>query len=139
AGMVGVPVCVPGLGDLPALGSRLAEILVPIGRIATGGFTALRIVQQEAVTVAEAGELVDLQTHSRRLRPPGHVGKARRPLGKRAFLIVPVEGEAGLFALLERLAEDVAERRTRVRGAVLLHSFLLFGDLACLDREVRLL
>src|SRR5690606_28789098 len=35
-------------------------------------------------------------------------------------------------------AEDVAERRTRVRRTVLRDGFLLFGDLHRLDREVRL-
>src|SRR5690606_18515908 len=42
-------------------------------------------------------------------------------------------------ALLERFAQDVAERGTRVRRTVLFDRLLLFGDLARLDREVRLL
>src|SRR4051812_16380689 len=42
-------------------------------------------------------------------------------------------------ALLEGLAEDVAERRTRIRRTILRDRLLLLGDLHRLDREGRLL
>src|SRR3546814_8639951 len=48
------------------------------------------------------------------------------------------EGGAVLLAGLQRFAEDVAERRTRVRRTVLRDGLLFFGDLHRLDREVRL-
>src|SRR3546814_20383581 len=48
------------------------------------------------------------------------------------------EGGAVLLAGLQRFAEDVAERRTRVRRTILRDGLLLFGDLHRLDREVRL-
>src|ERR1700687_5844074 len=40
--------------------------------------------------------------------------------------------------LLERGAEDVAERRARIGGAVLRDGFLLFGDFQRLDRDLHL-
>src|SRR3954462_3672792 len=43
-----------------------------------------------------------------------------------------------LVALLERGAENVAQRRPRIRGAVLRDGFLLFGDFQCLDRDLHL-
>src|SRR5690606_1159807 len=43
-----------------------------------------------------------------------------------------------LLARLQRLAKDVAERRTRIRGTILRNGLLLFRDLHRLDREVRL-
>ena len=67
AGVVGVPVGVPDGGNAPALGVGLAQVGLGVGRIDAHGFAALRVVQQEAVVVAEAGELVDLEhrTHGR--------------------------------------------------------------------------
>jgi len=52
-------------------------------------------------------------------------------------------GRPGLFLVfgvlaLERAAEDVAERRARVGGAVLGDGLLLFRDLQRLDRELGL-
>src|SRR5437660_3020134 len=41
-------------------------------------------------------------------------------------------------ALLERGAQDIAQRRARIRGAVLRDGFLLFGDLERLDRDLHL-
>src|ERR1700709_157289 len=41
-------------------------------------------------------------------------------------------------ALLERGAENVAQRRPRIGGAVLRDGFLLFGDFECLDRDLNL-
>src|ERR1700687_3255051 len=41
-------------------------------------------------------------------------------------------------ALLERGAEDVAQRRARIGGAVLRDGLLLFGDLERLDRDLHL-
>src|SRR4051794_33044858 len=41
-------------------------------------------------------------------------------------------------AVLERGAEDVAERRSRIGGAVLRDGFLLFGDFERLDRHLDL-
>src|SRR5690606_2640173 len=49
------------------------------------------------------------------------------------------QGLTRRLLLLQRLAEDVAQRCTRIRRTVLLDGLLLFGDLTCLDREVRLL
>src|SRR5690606_12258454 len=40
-----------------------------------------------------------------------------------------------LLAVLERRAQDVAQRRTRVRRTIGCHGFLLFGDFQRLDRE----
>src|SRR3546814_20607147 len=48
------------------------------------------------------------------------------------------EGGSVLLAGLQRFAEDVAERRTRVRRTVLRDGLLFFGDLHRLDRDVRL-
>src|SRR5207244_9612689 len=50
---------------------------------------------------------------------------------KRTFRLLGV-------AVLERGAEDVAERRTRIGGAVLRDGFLLFGDFERLDRHLDL-
>src|SRR5260370_29037123 len=41
-------------------------------------------------------------------------------------------------AVLERGAQDVAERRSRIGGAVLRDGFLLFGDFQRLDRHLDL-
>src|ERR1700748_3748493 len=41
-------------------------------------------------------------------------------------------------AVLERGAKDVAERRTRIGGAILRDGFLLFGDFQRLDRDLHL-
>src|SRR6202035_5674015 len=41
-------------------------------------------------------------------------------------------------ALLERGAEDIAERRPRIGGAVLRDGFLLLGDFQRLDRDLHL-
>src|SRR5665213_178838 len=41
-------------------------------------------------------------------------------------------------ALLERGAENIAQRRPRIGGAVLRDGFLLFGDFQCLDRDLHL-
>src|SRR4051812_31685199 len=43
-----------------------------------------------------------------------------------------------LRAALERGAEDIAQRRTRIRGAVLRDGFLLFGDFQRLDGNLHL-
>src|ERR1700722_16846517 len=43
-----------------------------------------------------------------------------------------------VVALLERGAENVAQRRPRIGGAVLRDSLLLFGDFQCLDRDLHL-
>src|SRR4051812_38342777 len=43
-----------------------------------------------------------------------------------------------LVAVLERGAENIAERRTRIGGAVLSDGFLLFGDFQRLDRDLHL-
>src|SRR3954463_8860743 len=41
-------------------------------------------------------------------------------------------------ALLERGAENVAQRRPRIRGAILRNGLLLFGDFQRLDRDLHL-
>jgi len=61
AGMIGVPMGVPYLGDGPAFGRRLAQIDLGIGRVDAGGLAAGGIVEQIAIIVIEAGELVNLQ------------------------------------------------------------------------------
>src|ERR1700721_409314 len=43
-----------------------------------------------------------------------------------------------VVALLERGAENVAQRRPRIGGAVLRDGLLLFGDFQCLDRDLHL-
>src|SRR3954470_7043765 len=43
-----------------------------------------------------------------------------------------------LVAVLERGAENIAERRTRIGGAVLSDGFLLFGHFQRLDRDLHL-
>jgi hypothetical protein len=59
--VVGVPVGVPDVADPPALGFGLPEVFRAIGRVDRSGLAAVGIVQQEAVIVVEAGELVDLE------------------------------------------------------------------------------
>src|SRR5215203_727827 len=46
--------------------------------------------------------------------------------------------ESLLFAVLERGAENIAQRRPRIGGAVLRNGFLLFGDFQRLDRDLHL-
>ena len=60
AGVIGVPVCVPNLGNLPALRGGFAHIRLAIGRIDADRLLAHRIVDEEAVVVGQAGELMDL-------------------------------------------------------------------------------
>jgi hypothetical protein len=60
ARVVGVPVGVPDLRDAPALARGLCEIFFGIGRVDAHRLAAGGIVQQIAVIVRKAGELVDL-------------------------------------------------------------------------------
>jgi hypothetical protein len=52
---------VPDLGDRQALGRSLAQVGFGIGRIDAGGLAASRIVDEIAVVVVEAGELVNFE------------------------------------------------------------------------------
>jgi hypothetical protein len=61
AGVVGVPVRVPDVGDAPALGLGLAQIFFGVGRINRCGRAAGRIVRQETVIVGQAWELMNLK------------------------------------------------------------------------------
>ena len=61
AGVIGVPVGVPDLGDLPALVSCLAQVGFGIRRVDARGFARFGIVQQVAVIVGQAGELMDFK------------------------------------------------------------------------------
>ena len=61
ARMVGMPVRVPDLRDPPALRLGLTQVFRAIGRVDRSGLVAVGIVQQEAIIVVEAGELVDLE------------------------------------------------------------------------------
>src|SRR5690606_19132653 len=47
-------------------------------------------------------------------------------------------GADGSAAILQRGAEDIPQRGARIGGTVLFHGFLLFGDLARLDRQAQL-
>src|SRR6202041_1775260 len=71
------------------------------------------------------------------------------PQGKRENKKAPVETGARrsrskqpknllVGPLLERSAENVAERRTRIGGAILSDGLLLFGDFERLDRDLHL-
>jgi len=60
-GMVRVPMGVPDLADLPALVPGLTQVGIGIGRIDAGGFAAHRIVDEIAVVVGQAGELVNFE------------------------------------------------------------------------------
>src|SRR5438046_366454 len=59
--------------------------------------------------------------------------------------IAPVRFRTGAMGLvllgagLQRFAKDIAQRRTRIRRAILRDGLLLLGDLHRLDREVRFL
>src|SRR6202045_4811971 len=64
-----------------------------------------------------------------RKKAPVETG-ARFDCGKQARLLVG--------ALLERGAENVAERRARIGGAVLRDGLLLLGDFQRLDRDLHL-
>jgi hypothetical protein len=59
--VVGVPVGVPDVADPPALGLCLPEVFRAIRRVDRRSLPAVGIVQQEAIIVVEAGELVDLE------------------------------------------------------------------------------
>src|ERR1700688_4157836 len=54
------------------------------------------------------------------------------------ILIVTKQPRLLVGALLERGAENVAQRRSRIGGAVLRDGFLLFGHFQCLDRDLHL-
>ena len=87
AGVIGVPVGVPDLGDAPALLVGLPQILGRIGCIDRRGFVAVGVVDEVAVVVAKAGELVNVD-HGGGLTPacPNRKGP---PAGcRRAFLVV---------------------------------------------------
>src|SRR3982074_2421630 len=60
--------------------------------------------------------------------------------GRNRGPIAEDENALGLLvgALLERGAENVAQRRPRIGGAVLRDGFLLFGDFQRLDRDLHL-
>ncbi len=68
ARMIGVPMRVPDLGDPPAFEIGLPQIFGGIGRIDRNGFVAVGIVQQKAVIVRQAGELMNCE-HPGRLEP----------------------------------------------------------------------
>ena len=59
--VIGMPVGVPDLGDLPALLRGLAQIGLGIGGIDAGGLLAFGIVQKVAVIVGQARELVNFE------------------------------------------------------------------------------
>src|SRR3546814_8183665 len=60
AGMVGVPMRVPYLRDPPAPALGLVKIGLGIGCVDRSGFPAFRIVDEIAVIVRQAGELMNL-------------------------------------------------------------------------------
>ena len=68
AGVVGVPVGVPDMGDLPALVPRFAQIGLGIGRIDARRRPADRVMQQIAIIVRQARELVNFE-HGSRVTP----------------------------------------------------------------------
>src|SRR6266446_4681070 len=72
--------------------------------------------------------------------PQGERGKSRKGPGRnRGPIYVDEKAESLLVgALLERGAQDVAQCRARIRGAVLRDGFLLFGDFERLDRDLHL-
>ena len=70
-----------------------------------------------------------------------HISDACKIDGGRGCQIEPRPAQltSWRLPLLQRLAEDVAEDRARIRRPILRHRLLLFGDLQRLDREGRLL
>src|SRR5713226_3189636 len=62
----------------------------------------------------------------------------KAPVETGARLIIAQESESLLVAVLERGAENIAQRRPRIGGAILRDGFLLFGDFQRLDRDLHL-
>src|SRR5689334_16091117 len=73
---------------------------------------------------------------------PGYASRSRNkqkgPGRNRGLMSFGQESQSLLVAVLERSAEDVAQRRSRIGGAVLRDGFLLFGDFQRLDRDLHL-
>src|SRR5260221_1127870 len=69
-------------------------------------------------------------THRRR--------KQKGPGRNRGLIDGDQESVSLLVAVLERGAENIAQRRPRIGGAILRDGFLLFGDFQCLDRDLHL-
>ena len=61
AGVVGMPVSVPDLRDLPAPRSGLTQVFVSVGCVDAHRLAALAVVEQVAVVVGKAGELVNFE------------------------------------------------------------------------------
>ncbi len=70
ARMVGMPVRIPDLRDLPALGAGLFQIFRPVGSIDRRGFAAGGVMQQETVIVGQARELVNFEHDGEPRRVP---------------------------------------------------------------------
>src|SRR4051794_33175314 len=65
--------------------------------------------------------------------------ETKRPRSKPGPDVVWTAKPKGLLvAVLERGAEDVAQRCSRIGGAILRNGFLLFGDFQRLDRDLHL-
>src|SRR5215468_8799283 len=64
-------------------------------------------------------------------------GNKKAPADRRGFDACETSSLLAV-AVLERGAEDVAQRRTRIGGAVLRDGFLLLGDFERLDRHLDL-
>src|SRR5882757_2489955 len=74
----------------------------------------------------------------RHLLPQGEKGKEKGPGRNRGLNCITTERQNLLVAVLERGAENIAQRRSRIGGAVLRDGFLFFRDFERLDRDLHL-